>query len=217
MGSFLVIGMGRFGSSVAMELFNLGNEVLIIDEHEDNVSRFADRVTSAIVGDAKDEAVLNAVGIHNFDCVVVAMAGSIEDSIIITILLKEIGVKKVVCKAQNEHHAKALTLIGADKVVRPEYDMGKRVAHSLTHKSFIDFFELSPDLSIVEITTPKEWADKTIIESNLRRKYGITLLAIHRVNSKGLLVAPNADVVLKADDILVVFGSTKDINAINLK
>ena len=131
MKSFLVIGMGRFGSAVATELYSMRNEVLVVDEHEENITHIMNQVTQAVIGDAKDETVLRSLGVQNFDSVIVAIADKLEDSILITMMLKEMGVKYVVCKAQNELHAKILSQIGADKIVRPEYDMGKQLAYSL--------------------------------------------------------------------------------------
>lgn len=130
MKAYLVIGMGRFGSALATELYKMNNEVLVIDEHEKDLTPVVDKVTNAIMGDAKDEAVLHSLGIKNFDCVIVAIARQ-EDSILISMLVKELGAKSVICKAQNELHAKILSLIGVDRIVRPEYDMGKQIAHSL--------------------------------------------------------------------------------------
>lgn len=131
MESFVIIGMGRFGSAVATELFCMKRDVLVLDEHEECIAPVMDYVTESIIGDAKDETVLRSLGIQNFDCVVVAIANKLEDSILITMMLKEMGAKFVVCKAQNELHAKILTQLGADKVVRPEFDMGRQLAHSL--------------------------------------------------------------------------------------
>lgn len=215
MSSYLVIGMGRFGSSIATELYSLGHEVLAVDEDEDTAALIADHVTNVIIGDAKDEAVLQSLGVQNFDCVIVAMAGTIEDSILITLMLKEQGAKQIVCKAQNERHAKVLTLVGADKVVRPEFDMGKRVAHSLAQQNIIDYIELSHDYSIMEIITPSHWVDKSIVKNNLRRKYGITIIAIRGADSDKIKFSPSADVILNQGDILTVIGSKHDLNAVS--
>ena len=215
MGSFLVIGMGRFGSSVATELYQMKHDVLVVDEYEEHVAGIAGLVTDVIIGDAKDEAVLRSLGVQNFDCVVVAIAGSIEDSVITTITLKELGVKRVVCKAQNERHAKILTQLGADRIIRPESDMGKRVAHSLIQRNLIDYLELSPDYSILEIMTPAQWTEKSIAENNLRRKYGITVIAIRGAESSKIKFSVNADAVLHEGNILTVIGTKKALNAIN--
>lgn len=130
MKSYLVIGMGHFGSSIAQELYNLKNDVLALDEHEKDISHVVDNVTDAVIGDAKDEAVLKSLGIHNFDCVIVAIAKQ-EDSILINMLVKEMGARYIISKASNELHARILNIIGVDRVVRPEYEMGLHIARSL--------------------------------------------------------------------------------------
>ena len=215
MGSFLVIGMGRFGKSVATELYKMKHEVLVVDEIEDKITDIVDLVTDVVVGDAKDEAVLRSVDVRSFDCVVVAMAGTIEDSILITMMLKEMEVKSIVCKAQNERHAKILSQLGADKVIRPEYDMGKRIAHLLARHNVIDFLEISSDYSVMEIITPKSWVGKSIVKNNLRRKYGITVIAIRSAETGGMKFSPKAEAVLCDGDILVVIGSNHELDALS--
>lgn len=215
MGSYLVIGMGRFGKSIATELYQMKQDVLVIDEHEDNVAGIANQVTEALIGDARDEGVLRSLDIYSFDCVIVAMASTIEDSVLTTIMLKEMGAKMIICKAQNEWHAKILTKIGADKVIHPESDMGKRVANSLVQQNVIDYLELSPEYSIVEIMTPIRWAGKSIADNNLRRKYGITIIAIHSAKTSKIMFPLNADEVLNEGDILTVIGTKKGLQTIN--
>lgn len=216
MGSFLVIGMGRFGSALAAELHQMKQEVLALDEHDENVADIIHQVTNVMIGDAKDEAVLRSLGVQNFDCVIVAIADHLEDSILTTMILKELGAKMVVCKAQDERHAKILSMIGADKVVRPESDMGKRIAHSLVRRNIIDYFEISPDYSVIEIVTPSQWADKSIVKNNLRRKYGITIVAIRSANSDKVSFSPNADTILHEGDILTVIGSKRELDEISV-
>ena len=216
MASFLVIGMGRFGSSVATELHRMRHEVLVVDDKEDSVSGIVDQVTNAIIGDAKDEAVLRSLGIDNFDCVIVAIAGGIEDSVLTTIMLKEMRAKRIICKAQNEWHAKILTQLGVDKVIRPESDMGKRVALSLATQNIIDYLEVSPDYSVVEILTPEQWAEKSIKGNNLHRKYGITVIAIRSIDTDCVEFSPSADTVLNKGDILTVIGSIKGLDSISI-
>ena len=215
MGSFLVIGLGRFGKSIATELFQMKHDVLAVDIHEEHVSGIVDQVTNVIIGDAKDEAVLRSLGVQNFDCVVVAMAGVIEDSVLTTIMLKDMGSKQIICKAQNEWHAKILTQLGADKVVRPESDMGKRIAHSLARKNIIDYLEISPEYGVIEIITPAHWANKSIVDSSLRRKYGITVIAIRDAETARIRFSPHAEAVLHTNDILTIIGARKDLDKIS--
>jgi len=190
------------------------HDVMVVDEHEDAVAGIADQVTNVVIGDAKDEAVLRSLGVQNFDCVVVAIAGSIEDSVLTTITLKEMGSKMVVCKAQNERHAKILTQLGADKVIHPESDMGKRVAHSLARQNIVDYLEISPDYGVIEIIAPKHWLDKSIMKNHLRKKHGITIIAIRNAETDEVEFSPNADTVLREGDVLTVIGSKKDLDAI---
>lgn len=215
MESFLVIGIGRFGRSLATELYSLGHEVMIIDDDEENVSDIIDQVTHGIIGDAKEESVLKSLGVSNFDCVIVTIGAKIEDSIIVTLMLKEMGAKKIVCKAQNHLHEKALTLIGADKVVKPEYDMGKQVAFSLVKRNIIDHMNISEDYQVVEINTPTKWANRSILESNIRKKHHITILAIRKKGSKNVDISFSPTVVLDEGDTLVVIGLNEDIDRLS--
>lgn len=216
MGSYLVIGAGRFGSSVATELYQMKHDVLVIDECDENVATIVNQVTEVVIGDAKDEVVLRSLDIYSFDCVIVAMSGSIEDSIMPTIMLKEMGAKKIVCKAQNEWHAKILALLGADKIIRPESDMGRRVAHSLVQRNVVDYLELSSDYSIMEIKTPMHWVGKSISEINIRRKHGITVIAIRNAETDKMMFHHDADIVLQEGDVLTIVGTKKDLQSISV-
>lgn len=217
MKSFVVIGMGRFGSALAMELSRLGHEVLVMDESEEQIAKISDHVTHAVIGDAKDEQVIRSVGVRNFDCVVVAIAGDIEDSVLVTLTLKELGVKTVIAKAQSLMHMKVLERVGADKVVFPERDMGHRLAQNLVATNIIDFLELSEDYSIVEITTPKAWRGKSIKELNIRGVYGINIIAVRERESRSVTVSPPADYRVGEKDILIVIGKNEDIERLREK
>ncbi len=212
MDSFLIIGMGRFGSSLALELSNLGHDVLIIDRSEDRVSPLADHVTHAVIGDAKDESVMNSIGARNFDVAVVAMANNIEDSVLITIMLKEMGVKKVIAKAQSILHMKILERIGADVTVFPERDMGKRLAQHLSAKNIIDFIELSEEYSIVEIEAPSQWFGKSLAELNIRGQYGLNVIAARDKTARNLTVSPTAAYIIREGDVLIVIGENDSVN-----
>lgn len=214
MKSFLVIGMGRFGSALAAELFDMGHEIMVIDSDDEKLSQVADRATHAVIGDAKDIGVLKAAGIRNFDCVVVALTQNLEDSILITLQLKELEAKYVVCKAKNEHHAKVLKLLGADRIVMPEMDMGRRTAHQLAQDNIIDFIELSPDYSLIDLPAPKKWVDKSIKQLDIRNNYGATVIAIQNKITNEINTSPNAGTFIGKDDIVVLVGSTEDLQAI---
>lgn len=210
---FAVIGLGRFGASVAGALYTLGYDVLGIDSNEEKTQMLADNLTHIVTADATDESTLKALGIRNFDVVIVGIGEDIQSSILTTIILKELGIKQIVVKAQSELHGKVLNKIGADRVVFPERDMGIRVAHNLISPKVLDYVELSPDFSIVEISAIPAWYDKTIRELNLREKYGLNIIAI-KADDNNTNVSPKADDVLKKGNILIVTGSREDINKI---
>ena len=154
---FLIIGLGRFGSSIAKTIYELGHDVLAIDKDEEKVQEISDYVTHAVQMDSTDESILKTLGVTNFDVAVVTIGSNLQDSVMATLILKELGVKYIIAKANNELHAKVLTKIGADKVVLPERDMGTRVAHNLVSSNILDYIELSEEYSILEIEAIKEW------------------------------------------------------------
>lgn len=214
MKSFLVIGAGRFGNALARDLYKEGHEVLVIDENRDTIEQIADSVTHAIIGDAKDPQVLEQVGVTNFDCAIVSIASDLQDSILVTLMLKDMGVEYVVAKARNEMHRKVLHKIGADKVVFPEHEMGQRLAHLLSSDNLIDFLELSNEYSIMEINTPKKWINKTLIDLNVRAKYGLTVIAVREPETDNLAVTLGPDYTIAEGSVLIVLGSNDDIKEI---
>lgn len=209
MKQFVVIGLGRFGSSIAKTLYNLGYDVLGIDSDEEIVQNLSDSVTHAVQADATDENTLKALGVRNFDVGIVSIGQDIQASILVALILKEVGLKYVIAKAQNELHGKVLYKIGVDRVVFPERDMGIRVAHNLISSNILEYIELSPDFSIVEVTAASEWYDKTLRQLEMRTRYGLNVVAIKRCNE--LKVSPNADDMIKKGDVLVVVGQNRDI------
>ncbi len=212
MKQYIVIGCGRFGSSVATTMHLLGHQVMAIDKSEDIIQNIADKVTHAAIVDVIDEQSLRALGIGNFDVAIIAIGSDIRASIMATIIAKEAGVSQVVCKATDELQAKVLYKIGADRVVFPERDMGVRVAHNIVSDNILDHIELDPEYSIVEIVTPKSWIGKTLIDLDLRAKYEITVLAIK--TGKTINVTPSPDEELKAGSILVIIGQNTRISEI---
>ncbi len=209
---FVVIGLGRFGSSVARTLYALGNDVLAIDISEAAVQEISDSVTHAVQADGTDENVLKSTGIRNFDVAVIGMGDDVQGSIMATLLVKELGVKYVVAKAQSEIHAKVLYKIGADRVVFPERDMGTRVAHNLASSNILDYIELSSDYSIAEIAAIPDWVGKSLRELNMRSKYGMNVMAIKR--NGDINISPGADDVILKDDVIVVIGGNEELNEI---
>lgn len=210
MKSFLVLGAGRFGVSLAKELYNNGYEVMVIDIDEKRIQEITPYVTHAMIGDCTDEEVLKSIGVCNFDSVIVCIGGEMQSSIISTVILKEAGVKTVLAKAQSELHAKVLKKVGADKVVLPERDMGTRLAHLLTTKHFLDLIELSPDYSIIEILVPEKWVGRKLGEIDVRKKFGINVVAVKSKNN-AIEISPAADTVFKKEDILIVIGNLETI------
>ncbi|MDD6794505.1 MAG: TrkA family potassium uptake protein [Clostridiaceae bacterium] len=212
---YVVIGLGRFGSSVATTLYSLGNDVLVIDKDENLIQDISDNVTHAIQMDATDENALKTIGIRNFDVGIVAIGHDIQSSIMVTLLLKEFGINYVAVKGNNEQHAKVLRKIGADRVILPEKDMGTRVAHSLVSTSMLDYIELSDEYSILEMKVPSEWHNKSLSELKLRRKYGINVIAIK--NGKDINISPSAEGLLGEGDAIVAIGSAEDLAVLERK
>ncbi|MFZ2671177.1 MAG: TrkA family potassium uptake protein, partial [Enterococcus aquimarinus] len=173
--------------------------------------------THAVVGNAQDEMTLRSLGIRNFDHVIVAIGEDIQASILVTLMLKEMGVPNVLAKAQNEYHARVLEKIGADKVVHPERDMGVRIAHNLVSKNILEFIELSDEFSLAEIrVTNARFFNRTLIELNFRQKYGLTVVAIRRGNGK-VVVSPDATEVVQEYDNLLVIGTAEDVDMLDEK
>ena len=213
--AFAVIGLGRFGGSICKELTELGMEVMVIDKSEEKVNEFANLVSHAVVGDSVDETVLKSLGIRNFDHVIVAIGDDIQASILTTLMLKELGVSHITVKAQNDYHEKVLKKIGADAIVHPERDMGKRIAHNIVSNNVLDYLELSDQHSIVEIKASKKLDGKTILDLDIRVRYGITIVAIKR--GQDIIVSPQATEQINTNDILIVIGADSDINRFEKK
>jgi trk system potassium uptake protein len=213
---YAVIGLGRFGSSIASTLFEAGNEVLGIDINEERVEEFKDCVTHAIVADSTEEEALKAIGIQDFDEVIVAIGNDIQSSILTVLVLKEMGIKKVIAKALSKRHGQVLQKLGADWVVFPERDMGERVAHHLMSPNVLDFIELAKDYSIEEVKVPISMTGKSLKELDLRAKFNLSVIAI---NSRGNIhISPHPDQMIKEDDVLVVIGRNEDLKRLaNLK
>lgn len=204
-----VIGLGRFGSSVAQTLYGLGHEVLGIDTDPALVEIHQGDLTHAMVCDCTDEESLRTLGLRNFDTVVVAIGHDVQASILATVLMKEIGVPRVVVKAANELHGRTLAKVGADKVVYPERDMGARVAHSLVTGSALDFIELSPEYTIMELSAPESLTGLSLRELNLRSRFGINVLAIK--SGDEINPSPHATDVVNEGDVLVLLGTNTEV------
>ncbi len=210
-----VIGLGRFGGSVCRELSQEGFEVLALDRDEGRVNEFKDIATHAVIGDSTDEQTLNDLGFKNIDHVIVAIGDNVHASILTTLMLEELGIKRITVKAQNDYHEKILNKIGADEVVHPERDMGRRIAHSIVSNNILDYIELSDEYSVVEVKVGKKMDQKTLEQLDIRAKYGCNVVAIKR--GKDVNVSPMADELLEMGDILIVIGADKDISRFEKK
>lgn len=188
---YAVIGLGRFGTSVAHRLYTAGQEVLGIDVSEERVENAELSVTHAVMADTTEEEALKSIGIRNFDCVIVAIGNDMQSSILTTLLLKELGVKKVIAKALNKHHGQVLAKVGADWVIYPERDMGERVANQLLSPNMLNYIELSKEYNIEEIIIPISMTGKSLRELDLRAKYNISVIAI--VSNGEIIIAPSPD------------------------
>lgn len=212
MKSYIVIGLGRFGTEVSRRLCELGCEVLAVDSREALVQQISADVTHAVVADARDKEVLRALGAKNFDCAVVAIGGSLGDSVLATMNVKELGIPKVVCKAHDETHRQVLLKLGADQVVIPEQENAARLARSLSSHNVLDYIELSEDYGIIEVPAPKSWVGKSLKELNVRAKLGVNILAIKRDGE--INVSPSADQQIAGQDIMVVLGDTASLKGV---
>jgi trk system potassium uptake protein TrkA len=215
MKQFAIIGMGRFGSSIARTLYSLGNDVLAIDYVEERIEEVSDYVTHAVIADATDEQTLIALGLRNFDTAVVTIGGDIQASILVCLLCKEMGMKEVIAKAANELHARVLRKIGVDRVVFPERDMGMRLAHNLVSSNILDFIELSSDHSLVEINVHEGWEGKSLKELDMRVNYGVNVMAIKHAGS--INISPRGEDIVENGDTLVVIGANEDIRRLEKK
>ncbi len=207
----LVIGLGRFGTAVATTLYELGHEVVAVDVVEDNVLKVTNLVTHAAILDATDERALRTLGIPDFDEIVIAIGTDIKANILATLNVKNLGARHVISKAVDEVAARVLEKIGADEVVRPEHDMGVRVAQRLAGVKRKDAPDLGGNISIVEIEV-NERLRGTLKELNLSNRFGVQVIAINRAGK--VEVTPRADEILRPHDILVVVGDNHAIDAL---
>ena len=209
MKSYIVIGLGRFGGSRARQLCTLGAEVLAMDVHNDLVQQLANDVTHAVVGDARDKEVLRALGVRNFDCAVIAIGDDLAASVLITMNLKELGAPYIVCKAHDETHRLVLEKLGAE-VVYPERDMAIRLAHRLETSQALDFVQLSEKINISKFALPAQAVGQTVVEVNLRNRFGLNIIAIE--NGGVVEEAVRPDYIFRTGDILYLSGSKEGFN-----
>ena len=208
--TYAVFGLGRYGIAVARELVNNGMEVIAVDIDEKIVNAAADELPICKCADITDPDVIHQLGISNADVVIIAMANSLESSVMAVTLCKEIGVKTVIAKSANEMHQKILTRVGADKVVFPENESGIRLAKNLLSSGFVDMVSLAKNVSVIELDVKAEWVGKDLIELNLRKKYSINVVAIRKGQAVSVDIDPHAP--LQADDKLIVIANTERLS-----
>ncbi|MDL4843033.1 potassium channel family protein [Aquibacillus rhizosphaerae] len=207
---FVVIGLGRFGGNLCKELTDTGVEVVAIDKDPERIQEYSSIVSHAVEIDAIDEESLKSIGIRNFDCVVVSIGEDLQASILITLILKEMDIKQVWVKARNEYHQKVLEKIGADRIIHPERDMARRIAHHIGSDKVTDYIEISKHYSIVEIIASNKLAGKTLNQLDVQDKFHCTIVAIKK-NENDISIIPSLDTVIDLNDILVTIGKNTDL------
>jgi trk system potassium uptake protein len=200
----VVIGLGRFGTSVALELERLGHEVLAIDRSEDRVNEISSDVTHALELDAADEDALRSAGAPDFNTAIVAISSDAEPSIFATMVLKRLGVRNVIAKAGSQLHGEILARVGADRVVFPERETGLRLAHSFNVPNVIDYLDVAPGFGIEKIRPPKSFVGRTLGELDLKGRLGLTPVALRR--GKQVIVNPTRDERVTEGDELILIG-----------
>lgn len=215
MKSFVVIGLGRFGTQIAKKLYEMDQEVLVLDINQEKVQQIADSVTQAVTGDAQDKEVLYALGVRNCDCAIVAIGSNMESSVTATMNLKELEVPYIICKAHNYTHKRILEKLGADRVVIPEQEMADRLARKLVEPDILDYIEISDSIKLVEQQAPASWFNKSIRDLSIRAKMGINVIAVK--NGIDITVAPGADYVIREGDIIVIIGNQDALDKLQKK
>jgi len=212
MGRYAVIGLGKFGATVVRSLHERGHEVIAIDRDRNRVQEVRDTSTQAIEANCTDQDTLRALGIHDADAVVVSLGEQMDASILVTLYLRELGVRKIVVKAVSEDHGKILNLIGATEIVHPERDTARRVARGLGVRSIVEYLPLAADSSLVELQVPAEFVGRTLAELEIRKRYQVLVVAIKR--GDGLLIATGGDERLQGGDVLVLVGKDTDLDRV---
>ena len=212
MKQFIVVGLGRFGSSVALTLAENGHDVLAIDEDHQKIQDISNSVTHAVEADATDEQALKTLGVRNFDVAIVSIGDNLHANILCTLILKELGVPYVIVKAQDNLHGKVLTKVGADRVVYPERDMGERIAHNLISSNVLDYLEFAPDYSVVEIMASDNMVGRSLGELEFRSQFDVNVMAIKR--GQHLNMSPGANDKILENDTLIVMGKNENLDKV---
>ncbi len=209
---YLIFGVGRFGSALARKLSEDGHEVLAVDASDDRVRAIAPFVMQAIQMEASDEEGMGSLGIRNFDAVVVSIGDNMRNSILVTLMCKDMGARYLVAKATDESHARVLEKIGADRVVFPERDAGIRLARTISSPNARELMSLSGGFTLEDIQAPHAWVGHTLKQLDIRRKYNVSVILISRKGEDP--ISPNADTMINRDDELLVLGQREDVDII---
>lgn len=209
--TYVILGLGIFGSTIAKTLSQFGNEVLAIDKNPDCVQRLADTVTKAVVGDITDMEFLQSLGVEEFDVGVVAIGSHLEEALLAVLNLKELGVPHIIAKAKNKRALAILEKIGADRIVRPEKEMGEKIARSLLHRNITDLIEIDEKYSICEMKIPQAWVGKNLIQLNLRQTYGINILGKKNMVTHKLDLQVDPETPLSYNDHFLLLAETTQI------
>ena len=201
--------------TIAKKLSELGNEIMVLDEDQKRVDVLADEVAIAMAGDVMDEAFLNESGMRDCDCAIICLSGRINDTILLVMMAKEMGIPHVVARANSELDCKVLKRIGTDEVIFPERDMGERLAYSIERSDVLEHLRFSDKYSIVEKSVPESWIGKTLVEVNVRRKYGVNIIAICSKDHSKINISPEPDRRFTQDDMITMIGSDKSIDKIS--
>jgi trk system potassium uptake protein TrkA len=212
MGRYAVIGLGKFGATVARTLHERGHEVIAIDQDKERVQDLRDASTQAIEADCTDQDTLRALGIQDADAVVVSLGERMDASILVTLYLRDLGLREIVVKAISEDHGKVLGLIGATEIVHPERDTARRVARGLGVRSIVEYLPLAKDASLVEVKVPAEFVGRTLAELEIRKRFQVLVVAIKRGDT--LVLATGGDERLQPGDVLVLVGRDDDLDKV---
>lgn len=210
--SFAVIGMGRFGQSVVKELIRQDVDVLVIDKDPERIAKMSKIATHAVTLDTTDVQALKEVGINSIDHVVVAIGKELQSSILTTLILKDLGVEKVTVKVQDDNHAKVVEKLGADEIIQPEQQSGKRLASKIVSDNVLDYIDLNESHSFIVVNATPKIIGTTLINLDVRNKFKINIVAIR---SGGDIIIPNADSVIEQDEQLLLIGSNADLSKFN--
>lgn len=212
-----VIGLGIFGLNLATTLAKSRQQVLVIDADREKIDFIGEKVDSAVCGDATNEAVLRAAGVKSCDCAVICMENNLSESILITLLLKELGIPKIICRAVDERQKKVLLKVGADYCVLPEKESGTKLAYTLSRRGMVDYFAPSGDFTIAEIVTPKSWVGKTVIEIDVRKKYKVSIIAVAGGEGEDFTLLADPTRPFAEGELLVVAGDNVAIEKLTTK